>query len=938
MNPSIVLAGVALAGGLGSPAAVDPCAPPSAASCEAAFAAAPGLERSARCFYEAAQDPRQRAAAGGHLERLARRHPEHPWLEFYLGSLHWAEKRRAIAELGRAAGRFAARGDVWGELTARSSLARGLELLDEKGPAAAERERAVRLSRGAREPRVRAQVLSVEAGALIAANRDLARARRLLLEAQGLVPNDLPRLFDLAGVTLDLGHLDEAERLFARVAALAAASCNRYAEGAALASRVRILRERYSELPRPEGRAEVVAAARRAVAANEAAGQLEAAGKMHAVLGLYARGAESRAHFDRCAADSAAPSDRSYCEGMRARALGRVSPAAAAAAVDEAFALADQAADPWSIAYAWRERMRVAWRLGPKGRAIGDSLAALSAIEAVRDLEPAGGARADRFTSWVQQLHWLAGRLLESHRESRDPGDLELAFEVMERARARSLREALADPEAPRPPLPEELSRRRNQVFVEISRVQRRLIDPATPAAERRQGQGELERLELRDEELAEEATRAAAPARRPALAPPRLAEVRARLGRDEALLAFQIAPWQDIGGEFAGGAWVLVVTRDGARAVPLTRRLAGRTALRQAIPPFDGLLERGDDRGRLAAARLHGALLTEALAALPPAVGRLVIVPDDALSRLPFAALRAAPSAPPLVARYQLTLVPSAALWLGWRARPAPRVAKPALVLADPAPDGEAAAAVRSAALLVPRAMGALPYAREEGRRVRRHLGAGTELWLGGRASERALKRALGSRLHGFFGLYHFAAHAAADPEPERSFLRLAPGGESEDGLLQAREIAGLDLGGAVVVLSACDSGVGELLRGEGVLNLARAFFEAGATTVVATLRPLRDDQGAALFDRFYAHLEEGKSVAAALRAAQLDRAGAGAPEAAWAGVVVLGDGERVPRPAGPPVGAAIPLFALAAGAALAGALGILLALARARARRRER
>jgi hypothetical protein len=82
--------------------------------------------------------------------------------------------------------------------------------------------------------------------------------------------------------------------------------------------------------------------------------------------------------------------------------------------------------------------------------------------------------------------------------------------------------------------------------------------------------------------------------------------------------------------------------------------------------------------------------------------------------------------------------------------------------------------------------------------------------------------------------------------------------------------------------------------------MGLARAFFQAGAHAVVASLWPLRDDDGAALFDRFYAHLAEGRSVAGALRAAQSDRIATGAPAYAWAGLVVLGDGDLIPLPGG--------------------------------------
>src|SRR6185369_15084956 len=105
-----------------------------------------------------------------------------------------------------------------------------------------------------------------------------------------------------------------------------------------------------------------------------------------------------------------------------------------------------------------------------------------------------------------------------------------------------------------------------------------------------------------------------------------------------------------------------------------------------------------------------------------------------------------------------------------------------------------------------------------------------------------------------------------------------------------------GLKMNGQVVVLSTCKSAGGTILRGEGVMSLARAFFQARAHTVVGSLWPVEDHDGMQLFERFYRHLGGGASVAAALRAAQRDLIAEGAPVAAWAGFVALGDGDLVP------------------------------------------
>jgi CHAT domain-containing protein len=209
---------------------------------------------------------------------------------------------------------------------------------------------------------------------------------------------------------------------------------------------------------------------------------------------------------------------------------------------------------------------------------------------------------------------------------------------------------------------------------------------------------------------------------------------------------------------------------------------------------------------------------------------------------------------------------------------------------------------------------LGPLPYARKESRALVRDLGGGSVRRLGKEASETFLK---GHPLK-TYGILHFATHAVTDEaNPDRSGVLLAPGDSNQDGLLQIREIVDLDLDGRIVVLSACSSNTGALLRGEGVMSLARAFFQAGSHTVVASLWRLRDDEAADLFDRFYGHIGRGLSVAAALQAAQRDLIAEGAPAAAWAGLVVLGDGEMVPLPGGRQ-GIAVPGWAWAAGVVL--------------------
>jgi CHAT domain-containing protein len=559
------------------------------------------------------------------------------------------------------------------------------------------------------------------------------------------------------------------------------------------------------------------------------------------------------------------------------------------------------------MAYVWRERMRASWASGSRKRAIADSHAALEAIETLRDVQGGAASRVGLFSSWSDDYSWFSGRLLESWSTGKDPGDLDDAFEAIERKRARALLDSLAAAQAvpAQPASLKPLQERLSQVHEEISQVQRQLLDPALPGPEQLAAQTNLARLELEEQDLRDridEASPALSALRAPVFA--KLAQVREALAPDEALLSFQIALDHDVFGDFAGGSWIVVSTRGGTRAWRLHR---DRVALRPAVELFNGLFARRDGSEAGPAAGLYRELLADALGSLPPGIRRLVIIPDDVLHLLPFAALRERAGAVPLAARYEISVVPSATLWLHWRQQKRAPAPAPLLALADPLLPGDgngfwpepAVARDRAAVFGDALRLGSLPFARREGRSAVRQLGGESLLQVGNAASEGFLKSADLQR----FGILHFATHAVLDVQnPERSGVLLTPAPASEDGLLQIREIVSLSLAGRVVVAASCRGASGTVLRGEGVMGLARAFFQAGAPTVVANLWPLRDDDGAALFERFYHHLARGKSVAAALRAAQLDRIADGAPGYAWAGLMVLGEGNLVPMPGGRP------------------------------------
>lgn len=812
------------------------------AECEALFAEAPSERESSQCFREKGRDPELCGEATRRLDRLLGEYRQEPWVPYDLAALEWyAGGDRTPSLYSEAARRFSARGDLTGEFGAREAR---VSFLAKEGRLREAQEEVNRM-----EP-LAEKIEGVEGVLRVRLQKaDLLLRRGRLEEAAKLLERDRQQVeaetnsldarlrgtwfLKMALVTFDLGSPEDARKLLRQ--ALKVVSEDDTGFHSALWLQLANF-DLSSKFPTPRIRERGVEALEKSRALAAQGGHRQTEVNALWWLGKLTPGEEGIRLLRRCAELAPTSATSALCWSSLASALVDEDPDEARRWIERALSEAVQLEERQSEIYVRREKMRVDWVILPRAEAVQEAREALELIDEIL-VQPSEdmAARAEIRAAWFDLGYWLVGRILDS-RETRE--DLEIAFEVLEDIRVRTLRESLNAAD----------------VGAEIS------SDPAP------------------------------------------LGQVESTVAEDEALVVFQVGLWENVAGEFEGGAWALVVTRSGTRVY----RLEESDSVEQDIQTLRGLDEL-EQVGSTMLVRLHRQLLGSVVEDLPAGIRRLTLVADGALHALPFAALRADESVDSsLAVRFELSLVPSATLWVGWRSREEVEPpTHPALVLADP--DLEDLVEERPK-VSAERDLGPLPFARREGKAVIHRLGG--RLMMDREASEHAIKNE--PDLAGY-GVLHLAVHAAASERPESSRVFLAPG-DGEDGRLTPAEIVGLDLRDRLVVLAGCETATGEMLRGEGALSLAQYFFRAGARTVVASLKNLPDQAAADLFDVFYRHLAEGHSVAEALSLAQRAQLESGYPVRVWAGVQVYGDGDLVPFPGGLPERASFRIWQLVA------------------------
>lgn len=857
-----------------SSAAIARAAPPpdrprprSLADCDAQVAAAPRTLAAYRCYWYVARNHNLLQPAARRLESLQARHPGDPRIQLILGVLAADLGQPRAEQLFRAAASgFRAEGDAEGEVHSRVSLAILFHYQGRVQEGEAELMTAAARADRAGDPELQAEV-RVNLAWQRFYERRYGLALKLFEEGEtlvfpdGSIYNQLKVVDGLAAVAWALQRNGEALDGYRREAALLRGS-DPFREAWIRRNIALIARSLFRS-----GRIDRDAAlryGREALAAALRSGNRQAEVGARLALSQALEGAEGVAEAERAlrlARQSPVRGDIGWALellGAQRLDLAPDRPAEAFAAVDEAVELAGRRDDPEGLAQAMVTRAFMRWKSGPRAQAKDEIRAALDAVERIRGIQPKGDVRSRVFSRFADDYRRLAALLLGSTGPPPATEDLQQAWEILERLRARTLLETLdaagAGSHLPAPhPLP----------------------NPKEP---------------------------------------PSISVIQRALAPDQALLSFLLSPGDT-------GSWVILVTPSVVHLLPLP----DSGALETRIGLFRALLERRDRSERRAGEVLFQELLAPALAQLPVGTTRLVLIPDGPLHQLPFAALRPPPrsdgSTEACGLTYELTQVPSAATWLHWRKQEIPTgpasllaLADPLFPLAEPTPSGAPPPSTERKLPLRP-----LPFARREAQALSRQLGGESLVWIGMQANETALKTVPLSR----YRVIHIAAHALADEEdPALAALVLAPTRDRDDGLLRFPEAAALGLKGQMVILSACRSGSGPVIGGEGVVGLAQAFFHAGSRTVVAGLWPLRDDETAFLIEQFGRGLSRGCRPADALTRARRAAQKRGMPPAAWAGLVLLGDGDTVLFPQAPKL---LPLTLMISAAAAGAACAIL-------------
>jgi tetratricopeptide (TPR) repeat protein len=459
--------------------------------------------------------------------------------------------------------------------------------------------------------------------------------------------------------------------------------------------------------------------------------------------------------------------------------------------------------------------------------------AAIELFEDQRRALPGDDLRSAFLHDHLRPYEELLRMALEAHARGPTPGLATDVLNQLDRFRARSLDERLAQDRGPGRDDTRGLRERLDWLYRRVQRLE----DEGEPSA------AMADEVRRTERELLERARRSRIAA--PAADRDRrvddhftVAGLQALLGEDGALVEY---------GVLDDELFACVVTRAGVRLHRHVARWSGVLealrgtrfqidTLRHGAAPVQLHMDLLARRAQLRLQQLHALVWAPLVPALADA-RRVLVVPHAQLGWLPFAALHDGECF--IGQHLALAVAPSARLAMRGLARPA---RQPVRVLAL----GESSR---------------LPHAAPEARFVAGLFPQG-DAFVGAQATLETFRAHAGQA-----DVVHLACHAQfRSDNPMFSALHL------HDSVLTVEEAESISLLRGIVVLSACETGLGELGVGDEMVGLVRAFIVAGAARVLASLWPVDDSVTAAFMSSFYGALHAGQSPALALRAAQVD------------------------------------------------------------------
>ncbi|UNU20515.1 CHAT domain-containing protein [Microcoleus vaginatus PCC 9802] len=544
-----------------------------------------------------------------------------------------------------------------------------------------------------------------------------------------------------------------------------------------------------------------------------------------------------------------------------------------------------------NIAYAKREQ-------GNLTEALTNIEASIKIIESLRTKIASPELRTSYFATVQNYYQFYIDLLMQLHKTQPRSGYDTKAFEASERSRARSLLELLQESNANiREGISPDLLQQEKSLQQQLDAIEKQRIEAIsspnpnpTKIAEIDSGRLAL----LQQYQQLQTLIRTASP-RYAALTQPQpltLPEIQKQiLDENTILLQYYL-------GKYRSYLWV--VTSTGVTSYELPKQVDIETAAKDFLEAITSPIQRDiPQQVAQASANLGQVILQPAAAQLGNK--RLLIVPDGVLQYTPFQALtldptRAQNTNVPLISEHEIITLPSASTLAilrqnyGDRKPPSRTLA----ILADPvfSPDDERIKGKITQAttekleannLDLNRSLRAsnrqwpperLAFTRQEAQTI-------SSLFPSASSSQKIdfdanrTNATDGSLAN--YQIVHFATHGLANSKnPELSGIVMSTvddKGNLVNGFLRLTDIFNLKLSANLVVLSACQTGMGQNIKGEGMVGLTRGFMYAGAQRVVVSLWNVDDEGTATLMSSFYqGMLQKGLTPAAALRAAQLE------------------------------------------------------------------